>query len=59
MRLGHRISVNFDFLVQKALTYFRDGDLATLDAATQALLVREAGIDLEVSALPLLAPTIG
>ena len=42
-------------VAQKALAYFQGGDLNTLDEPTRALLVREAVVDLDVPALPIIS----
>jgi hypothetical protein len=42
-------------LAQKALAYFVGGDLESLDAATRALLLREAVADLTVTPLPIVS----
>jgi hypothetical protein len=42
-------------VAQKALAFFRGGDLDTLDEPTRALLLREAIADLEVTPAPIVS----
>ncbi len=54
LRLGHRVSVDFDFslIAQKTLAYFEGGDLASLPEDVKRKLTAHATRDVEVRALP-------